>query len=142
MSEEYWKDQPRHRLAQALTGALARTEETESASAAAAPTYIPGFIESDADRYYSAVISKLRARITQLEASIDTNDRSWRDMADAPTDGTIIEVVGRHPAATAGFPRYVGFRDGKWLQFTTSQEPEEIIPLVWRPRTAFPQFPA
>ena len=110
------------------------------------PTYIPGFIESDADRYYNAVISKLQGRIARLEADLSESspngaDRSWRDMADAPTDGTIIEVVGRYPEATAGFPRYVGFRGGKWLEYSR-HEPAQIIPLVWRPRAAFPQFPA
>lgn len=114
--------------------------EGDSDPTTGTPTYIPGFIESEADRYYSAVITKLRGRIAQLEASIDTNDRAWRDMTDAPTDGTIIEVVGRYPSATAGFPRYVGFRDGKWLEYSR-HEPDEIIPLVWRHRTSFPQFP-
>lgn len=114
--------------------------EGDSDPTTGTPTYIPGFIESEADRYYSAVISKLQARIAQLEASVDTTDRAWRDMADAPTDGRIIEVVGRYVTATAGFPQYVQFVDGRWRK-PSRHGLEEIIPLVWRPRTAFPQFP-
>ncbi len=83
-----------------------------------------------------AVAEELMANQEKLASD---SGRGWRDLADAPRDGTIIEVVGRYVTATTGFPRYVGFHDGRWLEYSR-HAPEEIIPLVWRPRTDFPQF--
>lgn len=62
----------------------------------------------------------------------------WRSMTSAPLDGTIVNVVGRYPTATAGFPRYAGFRNGQWLEYS-KHEPEPIIVWAWRPREDWPR---
>jgi hypothetical protein len=66
---------------------------------------------------------------------------SWRtDMENAPKDGTVVNVVGRYPDATAGFPRYAAFleEDGDWFELSRNK-PERVIPWAWRPRDDWPQ---
>lgn len=96
-------------------------------------------IHDDAAKPFTATLSAfyLNSPINWPTTALNS-DREWRTMESAPQDGTIIEVAGRYPEATAGYPRYVGFRDGKWVEYSRF-EPQEIIPWRWRPRTDWPQ---
>lgn len=79
--------------------------------------------------------------VSEIDRALqDERDGGWQDMSCAPRDGTIINAVGRYPEATAGFPRYVGYRDGKWVEFSRF-EPQEIICWAWRPRGSWPSEP-
>lgn len=70
------------------------------------------------------------------------DENGWEPIETAPTDGTIVNVVARYPDATAGFPRYAGFNEemGCWVEYSRHL-PEPVVPLVWRPRGDWPQFP-
>lgn len=74
-----------------------------------------------------------------------TTDRLWNfDIAAAPRD-RVIEVCGRLPHATAGFPQYAQWRSDlpagpDW--FTSSYgEPRRLVIWAWRERTGWPQEP-
>lgn len=72
-----------------------------------------------------------------LKAYMENKHGPWRSMDSAPTDGTIVNVVGRYPDATAGYPRYAGYRDGQWLEFSRF-EPQPLVCWAWRPRDNWP----
>jgi Lar family restriction alleviation protein len=57
---------------------------------------------------------------------------AWQPMSTAPRD-RMIEVVGRYVFATTGFPRYAGFRDGRWWEFSRF-DPQELVCWAWRER--------
>lgn len=101
------------------------------------PADDPAEIVGDLYNLFEESVNCHKADLDRLRTAND--EREWRDMSSAPQDGSIIEVVGRYPEATAGFPRYVGYQNGRWVEHSRF-EPQEIIPLVWRPRTEFPQF--
>lgn len=63
---------------------------------------------------------------------------AWQPMDSAPTDGTIIKVVGRYKDATAGFPRYAGYREGEWLEYSRF-DPQPLVCWAWQPREDWPQ---
>jgi len=62
----------------------------------------------------------------------------WQDIRTAPTDGTVVNVVGRYLDATAGFPRYAAYRDGEWVEYSRST-PQPLICWAWRPRDNWPR---
>lgn len=69
--------------------------------------------------------------------------REWNlDMSAAPHNGTIVEVAARYPQATAGYPRYAGFRpeEDAWFEFSR-HAPGRVIPWAWRHRTEWPDEP-
>lgn len=68
----------------------------------------------------------------------ETKMTGWKPMDSAPTDGTIINVVGRYKDATAGFPRYAGYRDGEWLEYSRF-DPQPLVCWAWQPREDWPQ---
>ncbi len=64
--------------------------------------------------------------------------REWNfDMEAAPRDGTIIEACARYPDATAGYPRFVGYCNDGWYEYSR-HKPEPVIAWAWRPRTEWP----
>lgn len=73
--------------------------------------------------------------------AIDLSERlagQWQPIDTAPQDGTIINVVGRYKYATAGHPRYAGFRNGEWFEYSRF-EPQRLVCWAWRPRGDWPQ---
>ncbi len=81
-------------------------------------------------------IGALLSYITSLEASA----QGWRAMDSAPLDGEVVNVVARYPDATAGFPNYAAYHEGKWVVFSKNA-PQEVIPWTWRPRGGWPPPP-
>ncbi|RWN33450.1 hypothetical protein [Mesorhizobium sp.] len=73
------------------------------------------------------------------EGVVEALREEWHTEESAPRDGTVIEAVGGYLDATAGFPRYVMFRDGAW--FDCSRHNDEVIIWAWRPRTDWPHSP-
>ena len=89
----------------------------------------------------SEFTNKVDEMITHLEIAISAIEAVvWRPMDSAPTDGTIVNVMGRYKDATAGFPRYAGFYQGEWHEFTRNP-PEPLICWAWRPRDPFTSWP-
>lgn len=82
-------------------------------------------------------LDQMISRTVAIEAE---DPHRWRSMDDAPRDGTIINAVARYPNATAGYPRYIGWRDDlkNWIEHSKN-EPEIVIPWAWRPRGEWPQ---
>lgn len=78
---------------------------------------------------------KLDRQIADLQDKL-----RWRSMNDAPKDGTIINAIARYPNATAGFPRYIGWREdlNNWVEYSRT-EPVAVIPWAWRPRDCWPR---
>lgn len=64
----------------------------------------------------------------------------WQPMDTAPTDGTIVNVMGRYKSATRGFPRYAGFFEGEWCEFS-KHLPEPLVCWAWRPRDPYWDWP-
>lgn len=62
------------------------------------------------------------------------------NMAEAPRDGTILNVVGRYLDATRGFPRYAAFVDGQWMEYSRF-EPQPLVVWAWRDRGRWPDEP-
>lgn len=81
---------------------------------------------------YGIVETIARAILAERERS------QWQPIDTAPTDGTIVNVVGRYADATAGFPRYAGYRDGQWFQYSRF-EPQVLVCWAWRPRDEWPR---
>jgi len=65
----------------------------------------------------------------------------WKPMDSAPTDGTIVNVMGRYKDATSGFPRYAGFYEGQWHEFTR-HPPEPLVCWAWRSRDSYYSWPS
>lgn len=66
--------------------------------------------------------------------------RDWNfDMSKAPRD-RIVNVVGRYRDATSGFPRYAGFFEGQWLEYSR-WDPEPLVVWAWREREDWPHEP-
>lgn len=89
--------------------------------------------EKDWERHYSA---PLGYPADALRAAYPDMSREWRSMGSAPTDGTIVNVVGRYLDATAGFPMYAAFHNGDW--WTCARNSDLIIVWAWRPRDEWP----
>jgi hypothetical protein len=62
------------------------------------------------------------------------------NMAEAPRDGTIVNVVGRYLDATAGFPRYAAYINGEWLEYSRFA-PQPLVVWAWRERGNWPREP-
>ncbi len=77
--------------------------------------------------------------LTYFEDEFPTFPR-WRSMETAPTDGTIVNVMGRCLTATAGFPRYAGFYNGEWCEFGR-HDPIPLVCWAWRPRDPSWEWP-
>lgn len=63
---------------------------------------------------------------------------NWKSMQSAPMDGTIVNVVGRYADANAGYPRYAGYVNGKWLEFSRFS-PQQLVVWAWRERDDWPR---
>jgi hypothetical protein len=69
------------------------------------------------------------------------DSRSWNmDMSAVPHD-RMVEVVGRLPSASAGFPQYALRMDDDMYAFSHVIEPYRIICWAWRERTDWPDEP-
>lgn len=71
---------------------------------------------------------------------IETEFPDWQPIETAPTDGTIVNVMGRYKDATAGFPRYAGFMNGEWHEFSRHL-PEPLVVWAWRERDPHSTWP-
>ena len=78
--------------------------------------------------------------VNAVEAKADPRD--WNmDMSAVPRD-RMVEVVGRLPWATAGFPQYAMWMDGSMFAFSHAVEPYRIVCWAWRERTDWPAEPS
>lgn len=69
--------------------------------------------------------------------------REWSmDMSAAP-ENSVIEVVGRLPQATAGFPQYAMWWESMnaFCQITCSLPLQPLVCWAWRERTDWPDEP-
>lgn len=83
-------------------------------------------------------IDKLVADLELVYATLEK--RAWKTMDSAPTDGTIVNVMGRYKDAERGFPRYAGFYQGEWCEFSRHL-PEPLVCWAWRPRDPYEKWP-
>lgn len=79
------------------------------------------------DAHLDAVVNAAEAALTSPAWSFD--------MDAAPHDGHVIEAVGRHPNATAGFPMYVDWMDGAWHMIDFGPR-QKVVCWAWRERCA------
>lgn len=90
----------------------------------------------------SEFTDKVDQLVSQLEIVHSTLESlAWKPMDSAPIDGTIVNVMGRYKDATAGFPRYAGFYQGEWHEFSRHL-PEPLVCWAWRPRDSYESWPS
>ncbi len=76
-----------------------------------------------------------------LDVVAPSHADAWRDMEDAPRDGTVIIAMCRYTDGAAGFPDFVQFNRGHWRKVGKGNNPPMIC-WAWMSRRILPAWPS